>query len=577
MPQSKIKPINKQFYRLLLGLGLSEIEAKIFGTRYTGEKTKEAVEAFFKLQGHVTDKYKLKNLKEASQLVCKHIKNKNRIIHLTDYDADGVTSASVLYLSFKNILKYDNCDVITNQRYNGNGITDKLLETVLKEHSSKPIDLIITADHGSSDEKSIKILREHNIDVIITDHHLLPETGVPLSANYFVNPQQPECEYNKTISGCGVAYFLIEAVMDVLTEDKTITLSKEDKDYMDFLRSIMSISLIADSMDLSDPNNRYYVKEGLHFLRSKSKGTLYDVLNPTENFINERFLSFNLVPLINAASRMGNSYNAFKFLTSTDEDKEENFKMLTRINVKRKKKQAELMVGVKDQFILDDDNLKVKIALAPKSLGINGVIASMLSNEFKQPSVIFDDNGGDIISGSGRGYHKDFHMRDAYEAIAKRDKDIFIRFGGHAGAAGCSINKIKFKTFKEYFNDELEKQEIDVDNSKINFDYEVKFTEVDFELLKKILNIGPYGQGWAKPVIKTRFPIKSSYCVGKGKEHVIVTLKVKDGHYIRAFYFNGNAGNKWRNSTLGYFYYNMDIETVDGRKMIKLDITDFHE
>lgn len=208
---SKIKylNINKDVYNSAIEKNFTDIQSKIIATK---TDSIDGIDLITDSRlNHLPDLNLIEDIDNGSKLLHKHISNNNHIALVTDSDMDGITSAYVLYKGLIEIFDVpkSKITVIINKRTNGNGITEKLLATIMDSHERSKIDLILTADHASSNGISIGKLRDKGIDVIVTDHHLVPETDNAFNANVFINPQKDKSDLYKRISGCAVAYFLL--------------------------------------------------------------------------------------------------------------------------------------------------------------------------------------------------------------------------------------------------------------------------------------------------------------------------------------------------------------------------------
>lgn len=550
----------------LTGLGYDKLSATILSSRLTKESD---LDKFLNLTKDSMDDYKLlADIQESSELIYKHMADGNHIALVVDYDLDGCTSGSVLYKMFTEAFDYKNVTIMINKRAYGNGINNTLFGEIRTLHSTRPIHLIITADHGSSSEKNIKRCRDLNIDFCLTDHHLLPEDNYPVSANVVVNPQRKDCGYDKSISGCCVAYLTMLNLEDYLMTKNWRNL---DERYREILLPIVAVSTIGDSMRLNSPTNRYIVTKGLKIMNTLEEPiwrALYKFTGMGSN-ITERDLAFNFNPLLNAASRIGDPFIAFNFLICTKfTDAGREFKNMTENNLIRKTKQNDLMEEANKYLITTKHYDFCTVPLVEEGLGINGIISSMLGDTFGKPIVTFTySNDRKTLGGSGRSIVDDFNMRDGYEAIWEKNKDKFIQFGGHAGAAGCTIKPDFLEDFKEHFNKEVKKQ---LNGNKpektIYFDHELPKEEIDMGLVKHISTLGPFGMKFPEVIFKTEFKVLKSFTVGKKKEHIKLTLDSGLDTPFEAFFIFGNRSGEFTGRRLDKIdlYYSLGIKNYNG-------------
>lgn len=382
------------------------------------------------------------------------------------------------------------------------------------------IKLVITSDQCSSNNYHIGLAREMGVDVIVTDHHQLKDNTPPENANVFINPQQEESNHFKCLSGCAVAYLLmVSLVKDIYPNDVDRQIEVNN------LLDLVAISTIGDMMDLSDPVNRAITAEGMRILNTEPSkvmgisGRSRDIGSRLGSSIKGRFkteyldstdISFKIVPMINSCSRVSESKFAYLALMggTLADTMDNNLDMLIDTNNRRKAIQNKLSDIASEQV---KNNRKTNVLLLPASgTGINGIIASKIANETYKPTVVFI-KGDKICSGSGRGFIPELNIKECFDYIHSVDSTIFhvdngeVKYGGHEGAAGCSVYLDKIELFSDMFDDYVSKIDFNIkdmlENKTKNAINISNIPNIEQELRTSIKKLSPFGNGWENPLL----------------------------------------------------------------------------
>lgn len=395
--------------------------------------------------------------------------------------------------------------------------------------------MIITADHGSSNGKNLDRISDAGIKVIVTDHHELSLETPPNKYIAFVNPQRPDCEYDKSISGCTVAYLL------VLSIASKFNISFFTKDMQNLL-AITAISVISDSMKLDSITNRAIVKTGLKVINSFNTDNWRRLLVDEPGLITYKALGWRVSPLMNSASRMGNPDIAYKiFMEKEDRDIREALAKALDVNSERKKLQEELFREASDECLLDRDSKYTTVSRVTRGLGIQGIIASRFVDRYKLPAIVFYvDKEQGVYRGSGRGDSK-VNLLEILREIEENNKDKFIALGGHKGAAGFTIKADFYSEFKRQFDYEV----MITNNVNENFDVEWKNKEnrhihevdlelkyLDYDTYNSIQLLAPYGQAWPTPLFSTIFIVKRVAKVSRPRNKDMYILELLDSKNV---------------------------------------------
>ncbi len=564
-------PFNNEVYEKSLEQGYSKLQSSIIATKLTDANE---IDSFFNARlSDIPDISIIGDIDTGSDLLKHHIDRNSRIAVVVDYDADGISSAAIIYRFLKNVFKYNMANVvfIINKRENGNGISEKLLHTIIEEHNKQTINLVITADHGSANGVSIGKLNDLKIDTLVTDHHIVPEINSAHNATVFVNPQKDDVDTFKYISGCAVAYMLM---LNTKNRFKYV----DDMHEVLGTLPIVAISTIGDAMALDNKINRAIVLAGLKELNSL-KDPLWQAIKyllDVNVLLDEETIGFNVVPAINAASRMGEPDAAFRFYISDDyRDSVITFERLLEINTSRKKLQKHLIRNAMLQCINTENENAVVITLT-QGLGLNGIVSSNVGERFNKPIVTFVKKDGSY-HGSGRAINKHFNLHKALTDIHAKDPSIIVKFGGHKGAAGCEVHADKINEFKRAFDNEAV---IQLANKTVMKLHEVVGTiEVDSlndSIVNEIKTLAPFGMRLNKPLFVGIFELYKVFYIGRDSEHVNLKFLLKNGTIVDSFIFNSTekfdhdllvTGNKLKivyrpvfNTFRGGIEFRLDVE-----------------
>jgi len=317
---------------------------------------------------------------------------------------------------------------------------------------------------------------------------------------------------------------------------------KNQDNHLHELLPMVAISTIGDSMSLLDPINRALVSTGI-----KELNTLRDPLWQAVRYLldiaidmDEETIGYNIVPALNASSRMGDPLIAFNFYMADNyRDAVIAYERLMEVNDNRKKLQKFLIKNALLQCFNVDDKSSITIILE-KGLGLNGIVSSSVGEQFFKPIVTFVKKDG-VYQGSGRAINPNFNLHKAFNNINSKDIDIFIKFGGHAGAAGCAVNGDKINDFKKLFEIEAREQlENVVSDKTYGIIGELKHELINETILDDIKTIKPFGMKFNKIYYSGTFAIYKINFIGRAKEHLILKLILDDGSIVSSFIFNSD-------------------------------------
>ena len=520
-------------------LGLTDFQAKLVAQRT--DQIDALDEIIFPKLKHIQHPSALKNIDLAAEIIVKAIQGTGLIILATDYDTDGVTSAWVATTALCDYFGVPKARIkhVIGDRKTGYGITEDVVRRILE--IDEPIELVISADQGSSDEDRIATLKAHGIAVCVTDHHQIPQAGVPKSAICTVNPQQEGCEYDKTVAGCFVIFLVMTQVRQALI--KQSLLDKESPS-LKYLALNVALGTVADSVSLKAPNNRAIVHAGLQLInmfKSPAWQALKQLNDNQGLTIDAEYLGFQVATRINAASRVSDVNTAFNFLTSTsvtqaslylqqlDEDNQ-NRRAQQEIMLKQAKQQAA------DKYQNDTYSMTLKLT---GNAGIQGIIASRIGELYGVPTVAMTDLEDGTLAGSARGIVTDIDLRQAFQWMSEQKDNLFLSMGGHKGAAGCMIQIENYEAFSNLFEQAVRLQlGEEAPTPIIETDGELADWLLTPSLIEEINALEPFGREWPKPMFFGKFTVLQSKEVGQTKTHLSCKLRTQSGSVFQAIYFN---------------------------------------
>ncbi|GEM_PF-1737310 len=441
----------------------------------------------------------------------KIIESSSKILVIGDYDADGVISSSILTIALKALFK--DVDFYLPNRYtDGYGLNPNTLKSINYKYGLKNYDLIITIDNGISSVNEIEYLVNNGMKVIVIDHHTLPET-LP-KANLIIHPFLTDLKY-KYLCASGIAYKIGAFLLNYSKDNAKYEIEKD-------ILYLAGIGTLADIVPLLDENRRI-TKRMINLSKSNympfSLRKMWEKIGYKSNPLSSFDFSFILIPRLNAPGRISSADIIFDFITSnyiyTNEKLiTQKIYEIEQINKYRQRLQEKLYQKVisniykysyyKDEFIIPDyieDDINY--------LGVMGIVAGKIANEYNKPCAIFVKIN-DTLKGSIRNPIDDINITDLFSKIDKNRKDMIRKYGGHSKAAGIELNPNKFQEFRHLVNLKLVQfyQKANI-NPNVKKDSKIA-VNVPFYFLDKFLSnlenineiMEPYGEKNEKPSIK---------------------------------------------------------------------------
>ncbi len=437
-----------------------------------------------------------KDMDRATARIVEAIKKNEKIILIGDYDVDGVTSTTLMKMFFNEIgVELD--WIIPNRFKDGYGLSPNLIPRV------EGYDLIITVDNGISALYASTLCKEKNIDLIITDHHIVPST--PPTAYAIVNQKQRECSFPYSeVCGAQIAWYLIASL------NRALKSKIDTKAYL----GLTSIAIIADMMPLQHIN-RAMVTAGLKLLSTSTLPAIKAFREKLDKvYLNAEDIGFQIAPVLNSAGRMDDAKWSVEFLLSANiYDARVRLDRLIEFNENRKSTEQEITQEALTKVNPKDDVLVIQGENWHE--GVVGIVSARVGRHFEKPTIILTDSEDGNLKGSGRS----FHVCNLFK-ITEPCRPLLLKFGGHASAIGLSLEKKNLEKFKieinkNYKNENYKKIQIDPDILG-----ELSFLDIDFNLTKRLKAYEPYGQGNPRPkFISSNITIEDVSDMGKEKEH----------------------------------------------------------
>jgi len=471
------------------------------------------------------DPFMMKDMDKGVRRIIEAIRGKEKICIYGDYDVDGITATSLLVIFFRE-LGIDVSCYIPERISEGYGLNIP----AIKKIGESGVGLIITVDCGISDIDEIEEAKGLGIDVIITDHHQVPDR-LP-DAVAILNPAQNDCPYPfKYLAGVGIAFKLTKGLRAALREEGWFRgVLPNLKRHLD----LVALGTIADITPLIDENH-ILVKYGLEEITNTGKTGLKSlkvISGINEKDIDTYDVGFVLAPRLNAAGRIGRGDSGVELLIAEDMSKAmEISRYLDRINRERQRMQEEILREVRGIIEKEfgpgelPDSIRTIVLASDKwHPGVIGIVASKIADDYFRPAILISLDGE-----RGRGSARSTPFFHIYDGL-RECRDLLIDFGGHKFAAGVTIERKKIDEFKERFN-MIVQENTDDDNSipRIDIDAVVDLKDLNKDVVKTINSLGPFGHSNPQPIILARGVrvIGEHSMVGKNGEHL--KFKVLNG------------------------------------------------
>ncbi len=517
-----------------------------------------------------------KGLDAAVSLLADAVLGDARILVVGDFDADGATSCALSVLALR-AMGHQSVDFLVPNRFEyGYGLTPEIVRVA----AGLSPDLIITVDNGISSVEGVAAARELGISVVVTDHHLPGET-LP-EADAIVNPNQPGCPFpSKNLAGVGVIFYVMNALRGELRQRNWFAeRGIPEPNMADFL-DLVALGTVADVVPL-DRNNRILVEQGLRRIRAGiARPGIMELLQVAGRHASRLVatdLGFAVGPRLNAAGRLDDMSLGIQCLLCDSPDLAREMALsLDDFNRDRKTiesgMQREAMELLNELLREPDQSLPWGLCLydARWHQGVVGILASRIKDHFHRPVIVFADGDEGEIKGSARSI-PGLHIRDALDAVAASHPGLLTRFGGHAMAAGLTLEHERFDEFSRAFDAEVRRQlrEEDLDAILVT-DGPLQEEEFDLNLAVQVREAGPWGQHFPEPLFDGEFRLVQQRLVGE--KHLKMTLaRDSEGQQlVDAIAFNIDT-EQWPNPSINRvrLAYRLDVNEYRGRRSLQL-------
>ncbi len=527
----RLKTTDAELSTIVKETGVTSTIAKVIANR--GVKTVQEVKRFINASlSDLYDPFLMKDMMLGTEIIMDAVDSGKKIIIYGDYDADGVTSTSILYLALKQLDA--NVDYyIPDRESEGYGMC---IERIQKLHENGG-EVILTCDNGISAIEEIKFAKELGFTIVVTDHHELRfsinENGereylVP-EADAIINPKQKDCSYPyKNLCGAGIAFKFAQVLLE------SIGYSLHEITY---LIEIAGIGTICDVVDLVG-ENRIIAKRALEYINNTSNvglKALMDVLGIKGQEIKSYHIGFMIGPCINATGRLDTANLSVELLLTQDNERAyELANILNELNKKRQQMTNENVEVIIDS-IYNSELIKDKVLVCYKPdvhESIAGIVAGKVREKFNVPTIIIT-KAKEGVKGSGRSIDE-YNM---FEELLKC-KDILSKFGGHPMAAGLSLEENRIDDLRRNLNNNCCLTDEDL-ALKIKIDKRLHLSFITNGLISEISNLEPFGKGNPTPVFADKnIPISAIRILGKNKNVLKLTCKISENNLIEGICFN---------------------------------------
>ncbi|EAB2879496.1 single-stranded-DNA-specific exonuclease RecJ [Salmonella enterica] len=520
----------------------------------------------------------LSGIDNAVEILYNAFREGTRIIVVGDFDADGATSTALSVLGMR-ALGCDNISYLVPNRFeDGYGLSPEVVD----QAKARGAQLIVTVDNGISSHAGVAHANTLGIPVIVTDHHL-PGDTLP-DAEAIINPNLRDCEFpSKSLAGVGVAFYLMLALRTFLRDKGWFDERNIAPPNLAELLDLVALGTVADVVPL-DANNRILTWQGLSRIRAgkcrPGIKALLEISNRDPQQLAASDLGFALGPRLNAAGRLDDmSVGVALLLCDNLGEARVLASELDALNQTRK----EIEQGMQAEALILCEKLERSSETLPGGLamyhpewhqGVVGILASRIKERFHRPVIAFAPAGDGTLKGSGRSI-QGLHMRDALERLDTLYPDLMIKFGGHAMAAGLSLEEHKFEQFQQRFG-ELVTEWLDpaLLQGEVISDGPLSVAEMSMEVAQLLRDAGPWGQMFPEPLFDGRFRLLQQRLVGERHLKVMVE-PVGGGPLLDGIAFNIDTtcwpDNGVREVELAY---KLDINEFRGNRSLQIIIDD---
>lgn len=537
-------------------------------------QVKSAKEIDYRLQGLLPPK-NFRGIDSAVGLLVEAIEQQQRVCILGDFDADGATSTALTVLCLRAFGLHSVEFVVPNRFEYGYGLTPEIVEVVAQ---LKP-QLLITVDNGIASLEGVQAAQAKGMKVLVTDHHL-PGAQLP-AADAIVNPNQPGCEFlSKNLAGVGVAFYVMNALRSRLRELDWFSRNQLPEPKMADCLDLVALGTVADVVPL-DYNNRVLVEQGLLRMRAgrcrPGIKALFEIGGRSLTRLSASDLGFIAGPRLNAAGRLDDMSVGIRcLLTDSPHEARQIAAQLDDLNRERRaierSMQHEAEAFLRD-FSEQGQAWPLGICLYKEDWhqGVIGILASRIKDKLHRPTIIFASAGEGCLKGSGRSI-PGIHLRDVLDRVATGYPGLLSKFGGHAMAAGLSIDENRFSEFEAAFeqvvSDALNGQ---APEAELWSDGELSVDDFTLDNAHLLAQVGPWGQVFPEPSFDGEFRVLSQRIVGEKHLKLQLSPTEYSGVALDAIAFNVDL-DTWPDNAIQYakLVYKLNVNEFRGEQKLQL-------
>ena len=515
----------------------------------------------------------LEGITAAVDLLLEH-RVAGRVLIVGDFDADGATSTALMIRALC-AWGFASVDFLVPNRFEfGYGLTPEIVALA----ASRSPTLIVTVDNGISSIAGVAEARSRGIAVLITDHHL-PGELTP-DADVIVNPNLPGSQFaSRALAGVGVAFYVMAAVKRRLDEQK---LTPPGAPGVTQFLDLVALGTVADVVPL-DANNRVLVSQGLRRIRSgrcvPGISALLAIASRDSTDLTAADLGFAVAPRLNAAGRIDDMSIGIRCLLADDPAVARTLaERLNELNIERRaieaRMQADALNAVRQLRDPGPNALQRSgVCLFDESWhqGVVGLVASRVKDRIRRPVIAFAIAGDEQLRGSARSV-SGIHIRDVLDAIAARRPGLISKFGGHAMAAGLTVERKLLDAFAKAFDEEVARWAArGAAADAVETDGELSVQEIALETARALRAGGPWGQAFPEPCFDGLFTIRNTRVVGE--RHLKMWVEIpKTGRSFDAIAFNHieEPGNFTPPQGVVQLVYRLDVNEYQGERRLQL-------
>lgn len=541
---------DENFLKIAKKAGLEPSVANLLYER--GIQTEADLQSFLEpTLEELHDPYDLHDMDKAVARIRRAIEDYEQILVYGDYDADGMTSASIVKETLEQLGA--ECQVYLPNRFtDGYGPNSSVYKYFIE---NQDISLIITVDNGVSGNEAIELAQSMGVDVIVTDHHSMPE--ILPDAYAIVHPEHPDADYPfKYLAGCGVAFKLACALLEEVQVE---------------LLDLVAIGTIADMVSLTD-ENRILVKYGLCVLQNTQRIGLQELLQIagiSAAEVDEETVGFQIAPRLNALGRLDDPNPAVELLTGFDDEEVQQIALMIHQKNEERKEIVQAIYEEAKSMVNRDQPVQV-LAKEGWNPGVLGIVAGRLLEELHQPVIVLN-----IEDGRAKGSARSMEAINIFDALDPH-RDLFVAFGGHAGAAGMTLEVDKLPELLAVLADYICRQDIDTSSKNSLFlDEELNLEELTLDTLKNFDKLAPFGMDNKKPVFFIRdFQVVNSRTMGAGNAHLKLKIAQGEAEFEVVAFGQGSLATEFAQTKNLELAVTLSVNQWNGQTTLQLMLVD---